>query len=203
MEGYVMNKQLSYLAKEEILKNEINNILMETKNELNNFKKEVERTESSFEDIKMIQKELSHIQNRLKNLEHIGTDVKKRYKAAGQMLEGKKKELAQINRDIVSEGKNQVMILIDNNLPDYMRLNSVEGEEDSCIIELISDKGIKSMRIGMVQFIENKHRTVVQVKMERDSEVKEFEVENPFRVYNIVNYIISIYGYKVNGKKLK
>nr|WP_307991485.1 hypothetical protein [uncultured Niameybacter sp.] len=198
-----MNKQLSYLAKEEILKNEINNILMETKNELNNFKKEVERTESSFEDIKMIQKELSHIQNRLKNLEHIGTDVKKRYKAAGQMLEGKKKELAQINRDIVSEGKNQVMILIDNNLPDYMRLNSVEGEEDSCIIELISDKGIKSMRIGMVQFIENKHRTVVQVKMERDSEVKEFEVENPFRVYNIVNYIISIYGYKVNGKKLK
>lgn len=124
-----MNKQLSYLTKDEILKSEISNLLMETKDELNRFKKEVEHTESSLDEIKKIQSELSAIQGRIRNLSDIAKDANKLYKAAGKMLEDKKKELTKINRDIISEGWQQVLILIDNNLPDYMRLNVVEGLE--------------------------------------------------------------------------
>lgn len=203
MGGYVMNTQLSYLTKDEILKSEISNILMETKDELNRFKKEVERTENSLEEIKRIQSELSDIQGRLKNLEHIGKDVNKLYKAAGKMLEGKKKELAKINRDIISEGREQVITLIDNNLPDYMRLNVVEGTEAHRVIELLEHENMQPKSIGIVKIIEREDRNILQVKLEKDSEIKEFEVENPFRIYNIVNHIISTHGYKPSGKKLK
>lgn len=198
-----MNTQLSYLTKDEILKSEISSILMDTKDELNRFKKEVERTENNLKEIKNIQRELSDIQGRLKNLEHIGKDIKKLYKEAGQMLEGKRWELTKINRDIISEGKAQIIVLIDNNLPDYMKLNVLEATEERYIIELVEHENIQSKPIGTVQFIEDGNQNILRIKIEKDLEFKDFEIENPFRIYNVVNYIISTHGYKPNGKKLK
>lgn len=198
-----MNNQLSYLTKEDLLKSEISNILMETKDELNRFKKEVECTESSLEEIKKIQSQLSAVQGRLKELNDIAKNANNLYKKASKMLGDKKKELIKINRDIISEGWKQVIVLIDNNLPDYMRLNAIKGLEQQILIEVIEHQNTQPKIIGTVQIIDYEDKNILQVKMEKHVEIKEFEIENSFRVYDIVNYIISAHGYKPRGKKLK
>lgn len=198
-----MNTPLSYLTKDERLKGQISSILMDTKDELNKLKKEVKHTESNLEEIKSIQYELRSIQGKLNNLEHLWKDIHKLYRDAGKMLENKKGELAEINRDIINEGKDQVIVLIDNNLPDYMELNILDTMEQCYTIELVGCENIQSKSIGTVQFIEFENKDILRIKMIKDLEVRDFEIENPFRIYNIVNYIISTHGYKPNGKKVK
>lgn len=128
-------------------------------------------------------------------------------------LDERHEELQGKKITILEKGKEQMIELIHANLPDNMNLYKSEGNENIWnIVLLLSEpkeatKKKKSVEkkhfynkdekiIGEMVIEEIENQLLIKIKVKDESNYQEFKIENSFRVFHIINHIVTRYNYK-------
>ena len=205
------------MANREIIKDDLSILITEVCKGIDDFDKMFKNIKSELTDIDKIKRELNNIVGQLDNAKKVINKIKELNEDFEEYLLRQKLEMEKRNITIIKEGKEQLLELINQNLPDAMEIRKVIDNDNKLIIILKSDLNLKldnkknkikniifynkeEITIGDLLLIEEKEKLIINIKMQRDNNGQDFIIDNVLTVYPIVNYIITRYNYKEDAK---
>lgn len=202
--------------KRKVVKEELNKIILAIEEKISNLERDLKREKKGLIDIDTIQKELNKISKQLGNYKTIINNTLNLYKDFEEFLKQQQNDLKNSNIIIIEVHKEQLIKLINENLPDTMSVRKLENVVDQWKIilktnekaednqSILGKKSIKKINyfidgenfIGDMSLFEAEGEAFIKIKILGEETFQDFKIDNPLKVFPIVNHIITRYHYQ-------
>lgn len=196
----------------ELVRDEVSEIITHTKDIVADFRNKVKFKRAELPDIIEVKRQLDSIKKQLDSIKSVTDSIKTLYDELEEFLDERQVELQGKNFIIITERKEQLISLIHGNLPDNMNLYELEDNENAwdIVLSLIETREHTKKKkkvdkkyfyekdekiIGEIILEETSDELLIKVKIQHELNYQEFKIENPLRVFPIVNHIITRYNY--------
>lgn len=184
--------------KVDLVKDEVSEVIINTKNILVDFGDRIKLEQTELPKITTIKKQLNNVKKELDKINLVVNNICILYEEFEGYLKEQQEELEANNIVLVSSNKDQLILLIDKNLPDGMGIRRLEDIEDTWKIiysiaekENFINKKKKSERIpfykreekviGEMVLIESHDNLLLRIKMEDEANYHEFRIGNSLK----------------------
>ncbi len=197
----------------ELVKDEVSEVIIKTKDTLVEFADKIKSQHNEMPDIQALKRQLNNIKTELDKIKIVVNNISILNEDFQKYLIEQQDELVNNNSVLVSKNKGQLILLINQNLPDGLSIRrlvdsevtwnivySVEEREDPTKKKKRSNripfyrKGETS--IGKMELVETQNDLLLRIKIEDEDKYHEFRIENSLKIYPIVNHINTKYNYK-------
>lgn len=196
-----------------LVKDEVSEVIVNTKNILVDFANRAELQQAELPNIAAIKRQLNKVKKDLDKITIVMDNICILYEEFEDYLKEQQEELETNNIVLVSGNIEQLIVLIDENLPDGMSIRRLKDIEDTWkIIYSIAEKENfakvkkKSERIpfykkeekviGEMMLIESQDNLLLRIKIEDEVDYHEFHIDNSLKIYPIISHINTRYNYK-------
>lgn len=197
----------------ELIRDEVSEIITHTKDIVVDFRNKVKFKREELPDIAEVKRQLDGVKKQLDFIKSVTDGIKTLYDELEEFLDERQVELQGKNFIIITKRKEQLISLIHGNLPDNMNIYELEDNENAwnIVLSLIETREHtrKKKKVDKKHFYEKDEKIIgeilleeandellIKVRIQDEVNYQEFKIENPLRVFPIVNHIITRYNYK-------
>jgi hypothetical protein len=198
--------------KMDLVKDDVSKVIIETRNILVDFKKEIKLQQDKLPNIAAIKKQLDSIKGEIHEIKKFDKNIRDLFEDFEDYLKEQQEALETNNIILVSGNKDQLIALIDENLPDGMGIRKLRDTKDTWkIIYSIAKKENPSKRekkekipfyrkeekvIGEMMLVEYQDDLILKVKIGDEVNYHELRIDNSLKIYPIISHINTKYNYK-------
>lgn len=201
------------MEEKQIVKNEVSKVIADTRKVISDFENKFRFKEAELKGFKDIKAEFKKIIGQLDRINEVVNIAILLYQQFGEYLDQQQDELKHSSMVLYRCCKEQLIDLINENLPDEMSIRKLENRTDIWKVVLIKNynnmslNSLKELKkicfykkeektIGEILLMEDMNELMIKIKILGDSTCRDFRIDNALKVFPIVNHIITRYNYK-------